>query len=130
MTQTQQPGSVGSFPPTLWSVVLQARVHDSPAAADALAALCRAYWYPLYVYIRLQTASPEQAEDWTQGFFTLLVAEDFLSSVAPEANPEWDLASPPDRFALSGDRERRKREPWEKDAVILRESAAFPAIGR
>ncbi len=48
------------------------------AARTALAALCEAYWYPLYAYIRRRGATAEDARDLTQGFLTsLLERQDF-----------------------------------------------------
>jgi RNA polymerase sigma-70 factor (ECF subfamily) len=38
------------FTTTHWSLVLSAQDTSSPLAAAALEKLCRAYWYPLYVY--------------------------------------------------------------------------------
>jgi RNA polymerase sigma-70 factor (ECF subfamily) len=40
------------FPNTRWSVVLAARQRPSPESAAALEAICRAYWYPLYAFVR------------------------------------------------------------------------------
>ena len=57
------------FATTHWSVVLTAGKHESPQAAEALDALCRAYWYPLYAFVRRQGYSPEDAQDLTQAFF-------------------------------------------------------------
>src|SRR5262249_40365896 len=76
------PGQSSSRGPArLWSVVVHARDRSAPEAGDALAALCQAYWYPLYAFIRRQVDSPEEAEDLTQGFFTRLLEKDFLASV-------------------------------------------------
>jgi RNA polymerase sigma factor (sigma-70 family) len=61
------------FDTTHWSVVLQAGGSDSPAATDALATLCRAYWFPLYAYVRRQGHTIEDAQDFTQEFFTRLL---------------------------------------------------------
>ena len=48
------------------------------AARTALAALCEAYWYPLYAFIRRRGATAEDARDLTQGFLTsLLERQDF-----------------------------------------------------
>jgi RNA polymerase sigma-70 factor (ECF subfamily) len=58
------------FATTHWSVVLLAGQADSPHAAEALEKLCRIYWYPLYVYVRRQGNSPEDAQDLTQDFFS------------------------------------------------------------
>src|SRR5262245_30413957 len=61
-----------AFTTTHWSVVLEAQ-GESPAAQEALEKLCRIYWRPLYGFVRRQGVSPEDAQDLTQGFFTLLL---------------------------------------------------------
>ena len=63
----------GAFNTTHWSVVLQAGGSDSPQATDALATLCRAYWFPLYAYVRRQGHTVEDAQDFTQEFFARLL---------------------------------------------------------
>src|SRR5262245_29863246 len=70
-----------SQPSTLWSVDLLARNRNAPDADAALATLWRTYWYPLYVYIRKQVGSPDQAEDLTQAFFARFLEKDFLARV-------------------------------------------------
>lgn len=45
----------------------------SPAAGEALAGLCRAYWYPLFAYIGRRGQSPEDAQDLTREFFAGLL---------------------------------------------------------
>ena len=72
------------FTTTHWSVVLAAGQLDAPRAGEALEQLCRAYWYPLYAFVRRQGQTPEDAQDLTQGFFTHLLRKDFLSGVGPE----------------------------------------------
>ncbi len=71
--------SGGAFPPTHWSVVLQAAQTGSPHADQALARLCQAYWYPLYAFARRQGCSPLDAEDLTQGFFLHLIEKNTLA---------------------------------------------------
>jgi RNA polymerase sigma factor (sigma-70 family) len=61
-------------------MVLSARDRESPQSAAALEKLCRAYWYPLYAYIRHSGQSRENAEDLTQAFFTRLLEKKFLDS--------------------------------------------------
>jgi DNA-directed RNA polymerase specialized sigma24 family protein len=70
--------SPGVFFTTRWSVVLSAGQKDSPQAAAALETLCRAYWYPLYAYVRRRGYSPEDAQDLTQGYFARLLERDFV----------------------------------------------------
>lgn len=72
------------FPPTLWSVVLRAGQDSSEQSRDALAVLCRAYWFPLYAYLRRQGKSPPDAEDLTQGFMLHLLEKETLSRVRRE----------------------------------------------
>jgi RNA polymerase sigma factor (sigma-70 family) len=72
-------GSQAIFATTHWSVVSAAGNSDLPQAADALEKLCRAYWYPLYAYVRRQGKSPEDAEDLTQQFFSRLLEKNYLA---------------------------------------------------
>jgi RNA polymerase sigma factor (sigma-70 family) len=66
-----QNGAI-AFATTHWSVVLTAQ-GESPAAREALEKLCRAYWRPLYAFVRRQGHAHEEAEDLTQGFFAVLL---------------------------------------------------------
>jgi RNA polymerase sigma-70 factor (ECF subfamily) len=66
------------FATTHWSVVLAAGEGNTLEAAGALEELCRAYWYPLYVFVRRQGYSPEDAQDLTQDFFYRLLEKDYI----------------------------------------------------
>lgn len=81
---TSMPPAMECFATTHWSVVLDARAADTPAAKEALEALCRTYYYPLYAFVRRQSGDAHQAQDLTQEFFHRFLAKDYLSSVAPE----------------------------------------------
>jgi len=72
------------FETTHWSVVLAARDRDAPGAREALAALCAAYWYPLYAFVRRRGHDAEEATDLTQEFFARLLEKDFLAAVDPD----------------------------------------------
>jgi RNA polymerase sigma factor (sigma-70 family) len=72
-----------AFTTTHWSVVLEAQ-GESPAAQEALEKLCRTYWRPIYSFVRRQGARSEDAEDLTQGFFTLLLERKDLNTVRKE----------------------------------------------
>jgi RNA polymerase sigma-70 factor (ECF subfamily) len=84
---SQGPRHAGpaEFTTTHWSVVLAACQQESPAAGEALAQLCRTYWYPLYAFIRRQGSSPHDAEDLTQEFFLRFLERHALGSVRPGA---------------------------------------------
>jgi len=76
------PGPI-DFATTHWSVVLSAG-RDSPAAARAaLSALCEAYWYPLYAYVRRRGSSSDDAHDLTQAFFAQILEKGSLSAADP-----------------------------------------------
>jgi RNA polymerase sigma-70 factor (ECF subfamily) len=70
-----------AFHTTHWSVVLQAASGESTAALERL---CRAYWYPLYAFVRRQGYDADDAQDLTQGFFELLLAKHYLKDVDRE----------------------------------------------
>jgi RNA polymerase sigma factor (sigma-70 family) len=70
--------NAGAFGTTHWSVVLLAGQNDSPQAAEALAWLCRTYWYPLYVYVRRQGHEFADAQDLTQEFFAQFLKLNYL----------------------------------------------------
>ena len=72
------------FVTTHWSVVLAAKDKSSPDSAAALEALCRAYWYPLYAFVRRQGQPACDAQDLTQEFFARLLAKDYLAAAAQE----------------------------------------------
>jgi RNA polymerase sigma-70 factor (ECF subfamily) len=76
------PADNGHFQTTHWSLVLRAG-NGHPAARAALAALCSAYWYPVYAYLRKRTNSITDAEDLTQGFFAHLLEPGRLAAADP-----------------------------------------------
>jgi DNA-directed RNA polymerase specialized sigma24 family protein len=65
-------------------VVLAAKHRSAPEAAAALEAICRAYWYPLYAYVRRCRQSPHDAQDITQEFFRLLLEKRWLEDADRE----------------------------------------------
>ncbi len=69
------------FQTTHWSVVLEAKDGESFAA---LGQLCRAYWFPLYAFVRRQGHDVHDAQDLTQGFFELFLAKHYLKDVERE----------------------------------------------
>jgi RNA polymerase sigma-70 factor (ECF subfamily) len=68
-------GREGLFASTRWSVVLEAGKSKTPPdeALSALSELCRIYWRPIFLFLRRQGLSPEDAQDLTQGFFKHLI---------------------------------------------------------
>jgi RNA polymerase sigma-70 factor (ECF subfamily) len=82
--RTSSPGDA-SFAATRWSVVRAAG--GDRAATDtrrALEELIRAYWFPLYAYLRRQGLAAEEAEDTVQGFLTRLLEKQDLARIDRE----------------------------------------------
>ena len=50
----------------------------------ALDTLCRAYWYPLYAYVRPRGHDETDTQDLTQEFFHRLLKGDWLAQADPE----------------------------------------------
>ena len=80
---SQSEGDTGAreFTTTHWTVILSAGRDSSAQASDALAKLCRTYWWPLYAFVRRQGHSPHDGQDLTQAFFARLLEKDYLSAV-------------------------------------------------
>jgi RNA polymerase sigma-70 factor (ECF subfamily) len=64
--------------------VLAAGQRASPQADHALEELCRAYWFPLYAYVRRRGHTKEDAEDLTQAFFARFLARNYLEGLSAE----------------------------------------------
>jgi RNA polymerase sigma-70 factor (ECF subfamily) len=82
--ETATSGQVTWFATTHWSLILNSQDTASPLVAAAFEKLCRAYWYPLYVYVRRQGEDEESAKDLTQGFFARLLEKHYLAQVQRE----------------------------------------------
>lgn len=65
-------------------MVVAARRETSVESAAALESICRAYWYPLYAYVRRSGHSAHDAQDLTQEFFSRLLQKRWLDSADRE----------------------------------------------
>jgi RNA polymerase sigma-70 factor (ECF subfamily) len=74
----------GVFATTHWSVVLAAGHASSPASQEAMERLCRAYWYPLYAFLRRSGRDEASAEDLIQSFFASLIERNWVAAADPE----------------------------------------------
>ena len=79
-----ETSSNAPFPTTRWSQVVAAGERAGPAAREALAELCSAYWYPLYAFVRRKGHPPDEAADLVQGTFLSILDRNGLAAVAPE----------------------------------------------
>jgi RNA polymerase sigma factor (sigma-70 family) len=74
-------GNRAHFATTQWSIVLSAAGESSSESNVALETLCRAYWYPLYAFVRRRGYSSVDACDLTQEFFRHLLEKRSLVNV-------------------------------------------------
>jgi RNA polymerase sigma-70 factor (ECF subfamily) len=65
---------------TRWSLVAAAKDPAAPHAREALAELCRLYWFPVYAYVRRRGHDHHAAQDLTQAFFARLLERNDLAA--------------------------------------------------
>ena len=123
---SHQPGNLGEessnphwFRTTHWSVVLLAGQADSPEATGALEKLCRAYWLPLYCFVRRQGYGPHDAQDLTQGFFVRLLRLDSFDEVNREKGRFRTFLLAALNHYLSDERDRARAEKRGGTKAIL-----------
>ena len=71
----KDPPGRRQFATTHWSLVGAAKPGEASQtrAREALEELCRAYWYPLYAFVRSRGYSAVDAQDLTQAFFARII---------------------------------------------------------
>jgi DNA-directed RNA polymerase specialized sigma24 family protein len=76
----------GLFTSTRWTMVLDAGESQTPPteALRALSELCRIYWRPIFLFLRRQGSSPDDAQDLTQGFFAHLIESRAYARADPD----------------------------------------------
>ena len=81
MKDTPVPGP-RQFATTHWSLVGAAKPDEASQtrAREAIEELCRAYWYPLYAFVRSRGHSAVDAQDLTQAFFARIIETGGFSS--------------------------------------------------
>jgi len=104
-----------SFATTRWSLVLAAGAGGS----GALTELCRAYWFPLFAYVRRCGVPAHEAEDVVQGFFARLIEKRDLSAVAPEKGRFRSFMLAAIRNHLSHHRAHERAEKRGGGRVVL-----------
>jgi RNA polymerase sigma-70 factor (ECF subfamily) len=105
---SHEPGpAVGRrFATTRWSLVAAAGHGGSPQAQEALATLCRLYWYPLYAYARRHLANVDDAQESTQAFFAELLEKGYLQAADPRRGKFRSFLLTAFKHFLSRQRER------------------------
>ena len=72
---------MANFPTTHWTLIRSAA---EEGRQRALAELCRAYWPPLYAFLRGQGHDGDEALDLVQGYFALLLEKNYVGDFDPE----------------------------------------------
>ena len=94
------------FTTTHWSVVLAAGQQKSEMAGEALEALCRSYWTPVYAWLRRNGQACAEAQDLTQGFFAWLLQHEVIGAADRERGRFRSFLLGVLRHFLSAERER------------------------
>jgi RNA polymerase sigma factor (sigma-70 family) len=125
--ETTLGGSRFRFGETLWTRVLAAKA----GAPEALDQLVRAYWKPIYYFIRRRGSTVENAKDLAQGFFAMVLERQALKGVDPAKGKfKTFLLTLLERF-LANERERAnaKKRGGTKVVVPLEEAAELGMEG-
>lgn len=81
-----EPSRRRRFATTHWSLVAAAKSDEASQthAREALEELCRAYWFPLYAFVRGRGYPVADAQDLTQSFFARIIETGGLESADQE----------------------------------------------
>jgi RNA polymerase sigma factor (sigma-70 family) len=113
--ETELGGSKFRFGETLWTRILAAKA----GAPEALDQLVRAYWKPVYFFIRRRGAPVEDAKDLAQGFFAMVLEREALRGVDPaKGRFKTFLLTLLERF-LANERERAGTKKRGGTKVII-----------
>ena len=107
------------FPSTQWSLVLIAGEGAGEASREALATLCRVYWYPLYAFVRREGYGPEEAQDLTQAFFTRLLEKKYLRDCDRDRGRFRSFLLAALKHFLSNERDRAHAQKRGGGAYVL-----------
>jgi RNA polymerase sigma-70 factor (ECF subfamily) len=118
------PGAPGRFVTTRWSLIRAAQDPSAQASRAALAALCSAYWYPLYAFIRRQGHDAEEAQDLTQEFFARLLEKDGLAAVDRDKGRFRSFLLAACKHFLSNERDRARAQKRGGGRAVLPLDAA------
>lgn len=100
------------FATTSWTQVLAAREAPSSESRQALEALCKSYWYPLYAFIRRQGVDAEESRDLTQAYFAQLIEKGYLDDFDPSLGRFRVFLKASVKHFLS--KEREKARTWKR----------------
>lgn len=64
--------------------MVAAAANPTPDSRASLATICKAYWPPVYAFVRRTGYDPDQAQDLTQAFFATMLEKNYLASADRE----------------------------------------------
>ena len=117
-SNSKLPGA-GRFATTHWSVVMAAGRPKSASYQQALETLCKTYWFPLYAYLRRHGYESHKAEDYTQAFFTGLLAKGGLRLADPKRGKFRSFLLSSLKHFLSNERARARAKKCGGGRKIL-----------
>jgi RNA polymerase sigma-70 factor (ECF subfamily) len=100
------------FVTTSWSQIVAARGAPSGEARQALEALCRSYWHPLYAFVRRLGYDAQESADITQAYFAELLEKRYLEDFDPEQGRFRVFLKVSVKNFLS--KERAKTRAWKR----------------
>ena len=105
---------------------------SSPEAMQALAELCRTYWYPLYAYVRRKGHDVADAQDLTQEFFARLLERNYLAGVDREKGRfrSFLLASVKHFLANEWDKANAQKRGGGRPLISIDAAAAESSFGQ
>ena len=117
------------FPVTRHSMVAAIRSGETEVRHSAFDALARAYWRPVFKYVRLKWhATPDEAADLTQAFFLRAFEKDFFSAFDPSrARFRTFLRTCLDRFVANA---RQSENRLKRGGGVRLVSLDLPAAER
>lgn len=118
-TRHQSDPSRSVFATTHWSVVLTARDGDASKALTALGDLCRAYWRPVYAYIRRDGNGPADAQDLTQEFFSRFIEKEWIRRLKHQSGKFRSFLLTFLKHFLSDERERAGAQKRGGGKIII-----------
>jgi RNA polymerase sigma factor (sigma-70 family) len=85
----------------------------------ALEELCRAYWYPLYAFVRRQGYAADEALDLTQSYFARLLERRDLQQVRPDLGRFRSFLLASVKHFLSNELDRERAKKRSPDLAVL-----------